>query len=98
MVFDTLNKDAYPVTYRAKQVGISSLVLSLLLSGLVFAARAEQPGEVFQVSTLDALSLGIFQGALKFSQLREHGDFGVGTFDGLDGELVALDGSFYQIR
>ena len=78
-----------------RRVGLFWVVLSLLWCGLLLA---EQPGEVFQVSTLDALSLGIFQGWLSFSHLRQHGDFGVGTFDGLDGELVALDGSFYQIR
>jgi acetolactate decarboxylase len=92
MVSDCRNEDAYRVTGRTK---IFSLVLPLLLCGLLLA---EQPGEVFQVSTLSALSLGIFQGSLSFSQLREHGNFGVGTFDGLDGELVVLDGRFYQIR
>jgi len=76
-------------------MGLICALLSLLLCGFVFA---EQPGELFQVSTLDALSLGIFQGSVSFAQLREHGNFGVGTFDGLDGEMVALDGRFYQIR
>jgi len=62
------------------------------------AAYPAEPGGLFQVSTLDALSLGIFQGSMAFSELRGHGDFGVGTFDSLDGEMVALDGRFYQIR
>jgi acetolactate decarboxylase len=30
--------------------------------------------------------------------LKEHGDFGLGTFDALDGEMVALDGEFYQVH
>jgi acetolactate decarboxylase len=30
--------------------------------------------------------------------LRGHGDFGVGTFDGLDGEMIALDGRFFRVR
>src|SRR5215813_5470562 len=83
------------LTHPARRVALCCAVLSLVLCGLVFA---EQPGEVFQVSTLDALSLGIFQGAVSFGHLREHGNFGLGTFDGLDGEMVALDGRFYQIR
>jgi len=53
---------------------------------------------LFQVSTLDALSQGIYQGALSYRELRQHGDFGVGTFDSLDGEMVALDGKFFQVR
>lgn len=71
------------------------LFLSVFLCSGVFAQR---PGEAFQVSTLDALSLGLFQGSMTFSELREHGDFGVGTFDSLDGEMIALDGRFFQAR
>ena len=47
---------------------------------------------------MDALSSGIYQGAMTYSELSKHGDFGVGTFDSLDGEMVALDGRFYQVR
>ena len=53
---------------------------------------------LFQVSTLDALSLGIYNGALSFQEVKRHGNFGLGTFDALDGELVVLDGNFFQIR
>jgi acetolactate decarboxylase len=52
---------------------------------------------VFQVSTVGALAEGVYQGAVRVATLREHGDFGLGTFDGLDGELVALDGAFVQV-
>jgi acetolactate decarboxylase len=30
--------------------------------------------------------------------LLEHGDFGLGTFENLDGEMVILDGAIYQVR
>ncbi len=53
---------------------------------------------LFQVSTTGALVQGVYRGAVTLSQLKEHGDFGLGTFDGLDGELVALDGEFYQVH
>jgi len=74
---------------------LRSLLLFLFLCTPLFA---EGPGEVFQVSTLDALSSGIFQGSMRVNELRRHGDFGVGTFDGLDGEMIALDGCFFQVR
>lgn len=32
------------------------------------------------------------------AELRRHGDFGLGTFEGLDGEMLALDGCYYRIR
>jgi acetolactate decarboxylase len=53
---------------------------------------------VFQVSTVGALAEGVYEGAVRVGTLREHGDFGLGTFEGLDGELVVLDGVFLQVR
>jgi acetolactate decarboxylase len=51
---------------------------------------------VFQTSTLDALFEGDFDGDLTFGELAEHGDFGLGTLNGLDGEMVAVDGRFLR--
>jgi acetolactate decarboxylase len=51
-----------------------------------------------QVSTLDALLRGLYGASYTVGQLKESGDFGVGTYEGLDGELIALDGKFYQFR
>jgi len=53
---------------------------------------------MFQSSTISALSEGIFDGDLTYKDLRQHGDFGLGTFDNLDGEMIALAGEFYQIK
>lgn len=55
-------------------------------------------GEVYQVSTMSSLLDGVYDGALNYEQLREHGDFGIGTFDHLDGEMVGFDGNFYRLR
>ena len=52
---------------------------------------------LFQVATSDALAAGVYQGAVSVGVLEQHGDFGLGTFDGLDGELVALDGEFFRV-
>jgi acetolactate decarboxylase len=52
---------------------------------------------IFQVSTVGALVEGVYEGAVRVGTLREHGDFGLGTFEGLDGEMVALDGDFYRV-
>ena len=53
---------------------------------------------LYQVSTAGALVEGVYQGAISVATVREHGDFGLGTFDDLDGEMVLLDGTVYQIR
>ncbi len=53
---------------------------------------------VFQTSMLDALLDGAYEGDLTFAELARHGDFGIGTLQALDGEMVALDGEFFVAR
>lgn len=60
--------------------------------------RGNETDVLYQVSTIDALLQGIYDGVLPFAELETHGDFGIGTFDGLEGEMLALDGSYYQIK
>ncbi len=50
-----------------------------------------------QFSTIDALMQGIYDGPATFAEVRRFGDFGIGTVNHLDGEMLALDGVFYQI-
>jgi acetolactate decarboxylase len=52
---------------------------------------------LFQVSTSAALVEGLYQGAVRVSRLLDHGDFGLGTFVDLDGEMVVLDGICYRV-
>jgi len=53
---------------------------------------------LYQVSTSTALVEGVYQGAVRIATLRDHGDLGLGTFENLDGEMVIVDGHFYQVR
>jgi len=55
-----------------------------------------QPHLLFQASTIGALLEGAYDGDLSFAELAEHGDLGLGTLNGLDGEMIALDGCFYR--
>jgi acetolactate decarboxylase len=52
---------------------------------------------LFQVSTSAALVEGLYQGAVRVSRLLRHGDFGLGTFMDLDGEMIVLDGVCYRV-
>jgi acetolactate decarboxylase len=54
--------------------------------------------EIFQNSTINALLEGVYDGLMTYGELRRHGDFGLGTFNALDGEMIAVDGEFYQIK
>lgn len=54
--------------------------------------------EVFQTSTIGALLDGVYDGDLTVGELLRHGDFGLGTFNRLDGEMAILDGVCYHLR
>ena len=64
----------------------------------VYSQQRLQPHSGFQVSTLGALNVGVYEGATTFAKLKHHGNFGLGTLEGLDGEMVILNGKTYQIK
>jgi acetolactate decarboxylase len=51
---------------------------------------------IYQVSTSGALVQGVYSGCVRLADLLQHGDFGLGTFEGLDGEGILLDGRCWQ--
>jgi acetolactate decarboxylase len=52
----------------------------------------------YQISTSAAVVQGVSEGAVSSWKLLANGDFGLGTFEHLDGEMVVLDGIIYQVR
>ncbi len=58
---------------------------------------AEDRETLFQISPFNTFALGNYDGDFTYGELAEHGDFGIGTLNGLNGEMIALDGVFYQI-
>jgi alpha-acetolactate decarboxylase len=54
--------------------------------------------EVYQFSTISALLDGVYDGDVTVAEILRHGDFGLGTFNRLDGEMVILDGVCYRLR
>ncbi len=87
-----------------------SLTLLFLAFALALPLYAQAPPAVvssyslpreetlFQVSSLSALLNGNYDGWTTFADLKKHGDFGIGTFNALDGEMVQVDGQIYQVR
>lgn len=81
----------------------AKLALLLLAATLLpaMAATAQSTARdndvLYQVSTIQALLNGHYEGSVRFSELADHGDFGIGTFDDLDGEMIAFDGHFHQV-
>ena len=61
-----------------------------------FAKPAQDRETVYQVALLQSLTLGYFNDVVTVKELKTHGDTGIGTFEGLDGEMIVLDGVVYR--
>ena len=77
---------------------------SLLTGGVVLSTgcstvQKSNPHQhiVTQASTYDALYHGLYDGVVPLSQLAPHGNLGLGTLDGFNGEVVLLDDKFYVV-
>ncbi len=71
----------------------------LLLAQLAAAElSAKDRDTIYQTSTIDALLAGVYDGHITLGELKQYGDFGIGTFQALEGEMIMLDGRVYQAR
>jgi acetolactate decarboxylase len=78
---------------KSRATKFRMLMCILLAGGTVFG----QEDVLYQVSTLSALVGGVYDGETTLGQLLPHGDFGIGTFNSVDGEMLLLDGIFRRI-
>jgi len=53
---------------------------------------------VFQVGLMSALLAGVYDGPTTLREVLRHGDLGLGTFNGLDGEMILVDGDCFRMR
>ena len=75
--------------------------LLLLIPFVIMVASAYAVNDkdtIFQTSTLNALMEGVYDGNITIKELKKYGDFGIGTYEGLDGEMCEVDGKFYQVK
>ncbi len=52
---------------------------------------------MYLCAPINAVVEGIYEEHIPLSRIKKHGDFGLGTFDSLDGEMLMLDGNVYQM-
>lgn len=57
----------------------------------------ENTNILYQHGTLELLVDGLLDGTMTMKELLSHGNTGIGTGEGLDGELIILDGVAYQV-
>jgi acetolactate decarboxylase len=60
-------------------------------------SNGQRDGSLYICAPLNALVEGIYEENIHLNEIMKRGDFGIGTFDDLDGEMVILDGAIYQI-
>ncbi|MFN6541410.1 MAG: acetolactate decarboxylase [Nostoc sp. EkiNYC01] len=77
-------------------------ILSIIaLIGVMMPGKTQahtSTNTLFQTSTISALAVGVYEGNTNFQQLKKYGDFGLGTVNYLDGEMIGLNGQFYQVK
>jgi acetolactate decarboxylase len=73
------------------------IILILLAFFFSSCTLRKKQDKLFQLSTIDALLSGVYEAQLSVADLKSKGDFGIGTINDLDGELIVLDGDFYQV-
>jgi len=79
---------------KSRFTKISFIALSIFFFSVSYA---QEKNCVFQYSVISALMQGNYDGTLSIEQLQKKGDFGLGTLNTLDGEVVILDGEFFQV-
>jgi acetolactate decarboxylase len=82
---------------RSTEVTFIALVMIMMVIPAA-GSPAQSNNTLFQISTISALMNGVYDGTMTFKDLESHGNFGIGTFEALDGEMVGLDGQFYQVK
>ena len=60
------------------------------------AQDAANEDVLYQVALLQSLVQGYYDGIVTVGELKQHGDTGIGTFEGVNGEMIVLDGVVYQ--
>lgn len=80
---------------------ITLISINFLLSGCQSSSESlqlqEEQDTLFQYSVLGTLLQGVYDGNFSCAELKEHGDFGLGTFNTLDGEMIIVDSEIYQV-
>ena len=77
-----------------KSIVMLCLMVSMLTT--VFANPVVDRETLYQGSTIEALLAGNYNGVATVKKIKSLGNTGLGTFAGLDGEMIILDGKVYK--
>ena len=78
-------------------IAIAIALVAVILFAAFYELTLPERDTLYQVSAFNVFSAGNFEGNTTYAELAIHGDFGIGTLNNLDGEMIAFNGKFYQI-
>lgn len=76
-------------------LGIAALIVTI---GMPTSTATDRDSELMQVGTYDYLTQPEFTGLAQVGDIADGQTIGIGTFANLDGELVMVGGTVYQVR
>ena len=81
-----------------KIVFASIFIVCLMAISAVSAGNAiiTKDDAIHQVSLMQSFMHGAYDGVITVKELKSYGDAGLGTFEGVNGEMIVLDGVVYQ--
>lgn len=72
--------------------------VSELLEQWLDAAEPVTPASLYVTAPVNALVEGLYREDTTIADILKKGDFGIGTFNDLDGEMVVVDGRVHQLK
>jgi len=81
-------------------------IIALIITGVIVTAGVLLTGcttpqvagkSLYITGTYGALSRGVYDGDITIADLKHQGDFALGNFNAIDGEMVALDSQYCRI-
>ena len=77
---------------------LTKIVLFVFILSIATFSQKKETNVLYQYSVINALSAGVYDGDLSVNKLKHFGDFGLGTFNNIDGEMVVYEGKIYQVK
>jgi acetolactate decarboxylase len=98
---EAIEQEGQSIMNRQIITAIALITMGVILTTGVLISGCTTPRvegkSLFITGSYGALNRGVYDGAATVADLKRHGDFALGTFSGIDGELLGLDGKYYQI-
>lgn len=82
-------------------IGVISCIALLSLSACVDnnkKSAVSSKNHLFQIATVKSLNAGVYDGDFQYKDLFAKGNMGIGTFNAIDGEMVGIDSTYYQMN